>query len=87
MNIATMAEVLHETAEHHDSYEKSAPKHDRWDWYAAYICAREGGSTPDVASEAAARYMERLSSAPVGSASSCASTTSTQDTSGSRPPA
>ena len=60
MDIATLAELLHETAEHHDPYEKSSPPHDWWDWYAAYMTARQGGSTPEEASAAAGRYMETL---------------------------
>jgi hypothetical protein len=34
-----------------------APPHDWWDWYAAYMDARQSGSTPDEASAAAGRYM------------------------------
>jgi catechol 2,3-dioxygenase-like lactoylglutathione lyase family enzyme len=51
------AKLLLETALHHDAYEKVAPKHDWWDWYGAYMAAREQGSTPDEASAAAGRYM------------------------------
>ena len=40
-------------------YEKSHAPHNWWDWYAAYMTAREHGSTPDEASDAAGRYMER----------------------------
>ena len=58
MDIATLAGLLHETAERHDPYEKSAPPHDWWHWYAAYMTARQSGSTPHEASEAAGRYME-----------------------------
>ena len=58
MDVASLADLLHETAEHHDPYEKAAPPHDWWDWYAAYIDARESGSTPDEADAAADRYME-----------------------------
>jgi hypothetical protein len=58
MDIATLAELLHETAEHHDPYEKSAPPHNWWDWYAAYLSARQSGSTQEEASASAARYME-----------------------------
>jgi hypothetical protein len=29
----------------------------RWDWYAAYMDARQSGSSPDEASAAAGRYM------------------------------
>jgi hypothetical protein len=57
MDVASLAELLHETAEHHDHYEQVAPPHDWWDWYAAYIDARQGGSIPDEASAAAGRYM------------------------------
>jgi len=60
MDIASLADLLHETAEHHDPYEKSHQPHNWWDWYAAYINAREGGSTPDEASQAAGRYMEEV---------------------------
>ena len=57
MVIAALAELLHETAERHDAYEKAAPPHDWWDWYAAYMDARQAGSTPDAASAAARTYM------------------------------
>jgi len=57
MDVATRAELLHEAAEHHGSFEAVAPPHDWWDWYAAYMVAREGGSTPDEADAAADRYM------------------------------
>ena len=57
MDIASLADLLHETAEHHDPYEKSHQPHNWWDWYAAYMVAREQGRTPDEASEAAGRYM------------------------------
>jgi hypothetical protein len=57
MDAASLADLLHETAEHHDAYEKVAPPHDWWDWYAAYFEARQAGSTPEEASEAAGRYM------------------------------
>ena len=57
MTIAALAALLHETAEHHDPYEQSSPPHDWWDWYAAYIDARQSGSSPQEASVAAGRYM------------------------------
>ena len=58
--IAALADLLHETAEHHDPYEKASPPHDWWDWYAAYMRAREHGSTPEEASKAAGLYMEEV---------------------------
>jgi hypothetical protein len=60
LDVAGLAGLLHETAEHHDPYEKSAPKHNWWDWYAAYMYAREHGSTSDEASAAAAQHMESI---------------------------
>jgi hypothetical protein len=60
MDIAALADLLHETSEHHGRYEAIAPKHDWWDWYAAYMTARESGSTPDDASKAAGAYMEEF---------------------------
>jgi hypothetical protein len=57
MDVASLADLLHETAEHHDPYEKAAPPHDWWYWYAAYMDARQAGSTPDEASAAAGQYM------------------------------
>jgi hypothetical protein len=57
MDVASLAELLHETAQRHDAYEKVAPPHDWWDWYAAYVDARQSGSSPDEASAAADRYM------------------------------
>jgi hypothetical protein len=57
MDVATLAELLHETAEHHDPFEKSSPPHNWWDWYAAYLDARLAGHPPDEASRIAGRYM------------------------------
>jgi len=60
MDVATLADLLHETAEHHDPYEKSAPPHNWWDWYAAYLDARLNESTQEEAAAAARRYMDSL---------------------------
>jgi hypothetical protein len=57
MDIAALADLLHETSERHGAFEKVAPPHNWWDWYAAYMDAREHGSTPDAAAGAANRYM------------------------------
>jgi hypothetical protein len=57
MTIADLAQLLHETAERHDVYEQISPPHDWWDWYAAYIDARQDGSSTEQASTAAGRYM------------------------------
>jgi hypothetical protein len=57
MDVASLANLLHETAERHDRYERVAPPHNWWDWYAAYMDARQAGSAPDDASSTAGRYM------------------------------
>jgi hypothetical protein len=56
--MSALADLLRETADHHDPYEKAARKHDWWDWYAAYMSAREAGKIPDEASNGAAHHME-----------------------------
>jgi len=58
MDTATLAELLHETGEHHDHFEKTHPEHQWWDWYAPYLSARQNGRSPEEASAAADRYME-----------------------------
>jgi hypothetical protein len=60
MDIASLAELLQETALHHDRFEKAAPPHEWWDWYAAYMAARKDGSSPEDASAAADRYMAEV---------------------------
>ena len=60
MDVASFAELLRETAEHHDPYEQSHAPHNWWDWYAVYIDGRENGKSQDEASEAAERYMDAV---------------------------
>ncbi|MBW4541565.1 MAG: VOC family protein [Myxacorys chilensis ATA2-1-KO14] len=60
MDIATLANLLHETAERHDYYEKTHGEHHWWDWYAPYLSARQNGSKPEEAAAAADRYMEKI---------------------------
>ena len=59
-DVATLAELLHETAEHHDHFEKTHGPHNWWDWYAPYLSARQNGSTPEEASAAADRHMDEI---------------------------
>jgi catechol 2,3-dioxygenase-like lactoylglutathione lyase family enzyme len=59
-DVATLAELLHETAEHHDHFEKTHGEHHWWDWYASYFDARQNGSSAEEASAAADRYMETV---------------------------
>jgi hypothetical protein len=60
IDVAALAGLLHETAEHHDSFESVAPPHDWWDWYAAYMHARQHGASPEEASGEAGRYMAEV---------------------------
>ena len=60
MDITALSDLLQETSEHHDPYEKTAPKHNWWDWYAAYMVARQHGHSSDEASAEAARHIEGL---------------------------
>ena len=68
MEIQALADLLHETAEHHGSFEAVAPPHDWWDWYAAYMNARQNGSTSEEAAAAANRYMADVKHVVVPSA-------------------
>ena len=67
MDVAALAQLLHETAEHHGTFEAAAPPHDWWDWYAAYLNARQQGSTSGEAAEIAGRYMAEVKQVVVGS--------------------
>jgi hypothetical protein len=60
MDVAALAQLLHETAIHYGAFEAVAPPHDWWDWYAAYMDARQSGSAPEEASAAAGRYMANV---------------------------
>lgn len=58
MDVGALAELLHETEQHHGSYEKAHGKHNWWDWYAPYFSARQNGKSPDEAEAAADSYMK-----------------------------
>ena len=64
MDVATLAELLHETSERHDQFEKTHAEHHWWDWYASYLNARQNGSSPDEAVAIADRYMEEVLHVP-----------------------
>ena len=59
-DVAALAELLRETSEHHDPYEKTHAEHHWWDWYAPYLSARQNGSNPEQAAAAAERHMEEV---------------------------
>ena len=60
MDVATLAELLRETEEHHGQYERTHGKHHWWDWYAPYLSARQNGKSSEEAAAAAARYMAEV---------------------------
>ncbi len=63
-DVATLAELLRETAERHDHYEKTHAEHHWWDWYAPYLSARQNDGSPEEAAAAADRYMEDVLQVP-----------------------
>ena len=66
--VAALAQLLHETSEQHGAFEAIAPPHDWWDWYAAYMLARQAGNGEDEAAAAANRYMAEVKHVVVPSA-------------------
>jgi hypothetical protein len=56
-NVQGLADLLLETSLRHGAFEEAAPPHNWWDWYAAYIDARQNGATQDEAATAADTYM------------------------------
>jgi catechol 2,3-dioxygenase-like lactoylglutathione lyase family enzyme len=64
VDVSTLAELLRETSEHHDHYEKTHAEHHWWDWYAAYLSARQNESSPEEAVAAANRYMDEVLHVP-----------------------
>ncbi len=64
-DVATLAQFLRETSEHHDHYEKTHAEHHWWDWYAPYLNARQNGSSPEEAVAAANRYMDEVHHIPL----------------------
>ena len=67
-DVAARAALLKDTAIHHGSFEAVAPPHDWWDWYAAYMLARQAGNGEDEAAAAANRYMAEVKHVVVSSA-------------------
>ena len=59
-DVATLADLLRETSEHHDHFEKTHAEHHWYDWYAPYLSARQNGSSPEEAATAADRRMEEI---------------------------
>jgi catechol 2,3-dioxygenase-like lactoylglutathione lyase family enzyme len=64
-DVATLAELLHETEQRHGLYEKTHAIHNWWDWYAVYLSARQNGTTREDAASAADRYMSDVHHVPL----------------------
>ena len=59
-DVASLTELLRETSERHDLFEKTHAAHHWSGWYASYMIARQNGSQPEEASASADRYMEEV---------------------------
>ena len=59
-DVATLAELLHETGLRHHDYEITHAEHNWWDWYAPYLSARQNGGSPEDAVAAADRFMDEV---------------------------
>jgi hypothetical protein len=68
MDSGALPQLLFETAKRHGALGAVASPHDWWDWYAAYMDAREQGSIAEKAAEAAGRYMATVKRVAVASA-------------------
>jgi catechol 2,3-dioxygenase-like lactoylglutathione lyase family enzyme len=59
-DVPSMTALMKEAEEHHGPFEASSPKHHWSDFYAAYVVARQNGSTPESAAEAGARNVSKV---------------------------
>jgi len=62
IDVASLTDLLREAEKQHGAYEPTAPKHHWSVFYAAYIVARERGSSPDDSVRQAALHMDSLQS-------------------------
>ncbi|HEY8562561.1 MAG TPA: VOC family protein [Pyrinomonadaceae bacterium] len=60
IDVHNLGELLRETAERHDRFEKTHADHNWWDWYAPYLRARQEGGSPDEAAAAADRHVVEI---------------------------
>lgn len=58
MDVERLTTLLREAEEHHGEYEPTAPQHHWSTWYAAYIVARQEGSSTGAAVEVATLHTE-----------------------------
>ena len=59
LDVSTVTTLLQEAEKRHGEYEPTAPKHHWSEWYAAYLVAREQGTTPEEAAKRGAFHIER----------------------------
>ena len=59
LDVPALTELLREAEQRHGTYEPTAPKHHWWDFYAAYIVARENGKAPEDAVKDGVLNVER----------------------------
>ena len=59
-DVVGLTDLLRETSERHDHFEKTHAAHHWSGWYASYMIARQNGSQPEEAVAAADRYMEEV---------------------------
>jgi len=60
LDVGALADLLRETGEHHDHFEKTHGKHHWYDWYAPYLSGRQNGRSPEEATAAADSFMEKV---------------------------
>ena len=65
-DVATLAELLRETEQHHGNYQKTHGTHNWWDWYAPCLGARQNGSNAEEATAAANRFLEEKTTGSQG---------------------
>jgi catechol 2,3-dioxygenase-like lactoylglutathione lyase family enzyme len=56
-DVQSLADLLLETSLRHGEFEAIAPEHNWWDWYSAYMDARQRGAQSEAAEAAADAYM------------------------------
>ena len=64
VDVAALAELLHETEQRHGRYESTHGEHHWWDWYAPYLDARRNGRSAEEAAASADRYMDEVHHIP-----------------------
>lgn len=64
VDVDKLAELLKETSEYHDQYEKTHAEHHWSDWYAPYVKARQSGKSPEESAAVATLHMDEVHHVP-----------------------